>query len=96
MLRTSRQYVDVGNTQQIPGWTRFDVGARYAFKANGTPMVVRATVENVFNKNYWQSAAREGLTVGGNRPPRAPSRRRAGLRAAGPPGNGSGRRATPR
>ncbi len=64
MLRTSRQYVDVGNTQQIPGWTRFDVGARYAFKANGTPMVVRATVENVFNKNYWQSAAREGLTVG--------------------------------
>lgn len=64
MLRTSSQYVDVGNTQQIPGWTRFDVGARYAFKANGTPMVVRATVENVFNKDYWQSAAREGLTVG--------------------------------
>lgn len=64
MLRTSRQYVDVGNTQEIPGWTRFDVGARYGFKANGTPMVVRATVENVFNKNYWQSAAREGLTVG--------------------------------
>lgn len=64
MLRTSQQYVDVGNTQQIPGWTRFDVGARYAFKANGTPMVVRATVENVFNKDYWQSAAREGLTVG--------------------------------
>ncbi|WMD19986.1 TonB-dependent receptor [Achromobacter seleniivolatilans] len=64
MLRTSQQYVDVGNTQEIPGWTRFDVGARYAFKANGTPMVVRATVENVLNKNYWQSAAREGLTVG--------------------------------
>ncbi|OZI51713.1 TonB-dependent siderophore receptor [Bordetella genomosp. 5] len=64
MLRTTDQYVDVGNTQTIPGWTRFDVGARYAFKAGGTPMVMRATVENVFNKNYWQSAAREGLTVG--------------------------------
>ena len=67
MLRTSQQYVDVGNTQTIPGWTRFDLGARYAFDASGTPMVVRATVENVFNKNYWQSAAREGLTVGAPR-----------------------------
>jgi len=67
MLRTSQQYVDVGNTQTIPGWTRFDLGARYAFNASGTPMVVRATVENVFNKNYWQSAAREGLTVGAPR-----------------------------
>lgn len=67
MLRTTQQYVDVGNTQTIPGWTRFDLGARYAFNANGTPMVVRATVENVFNKNYWQSAAREGLTVGAPR-----------------------------
>ncbi|WP_434647852.1 TonB-dependent siderophore receptor [Achromobacter piechaudii] len=67
MLRTSQQYVDVGNTQTISGWTRFDLGARYAFNASGTPMVVRATVENVFNKNYWQSAAREGLTVGAPR-----------------------------
>ncbi|HYG46079.1 MAG TPA: TonB-dependent siderophore receptor, partial [Bordetella sp.] len=64
MLRTTEQYVDVANTQTIPGWTRFDVGARYAFKAGSTPVVVRATVENVLNKNYWQSAAREGLTVG--------------------------------
>ncbi|OZI58841.1 TonB-dependent receptor [Bordetella genomosp. 1] len=64
MLRTTQQYVDAANTQTIPGWTRWDLGARYAFKANGTPMVLRATVENVFNKNYWQSAAREGLSMG--------------------------------
>ncbi|MGW9064904.1 TonB-dependent siderophore receptor [Achromobacter animicus] len=64
MLRTSSQIVDVANTQEIPGWTRFDVGARYAFNANGKPVVIRAMVENVLNKNYWQSAAREGLTVG--------------------------------
>ncbi|WP_144632018.1 TonB-dependent receptor [Bordetella genomosp. 13] len=63
MLRTSRQYVDAGNTQSLPGWTRFDVGARYATTIAGTPMVFRATVENVFNKDYWLSAAREGLTV---------------------------------
>jgi iron complex outermembrane receptor protein len=63
MLRTSTQYVDAANTQQLPGWTRFDVGARYAMNINRTPVTLRATVENVFNKHYWQSAAREGLTV---------------------------------
>ncbi|MGS1007752.1 TonB-dependent siderophore receptor [Achromobacter anxifer] len=63
MLRTSTQYVDAANTQQLPAWTRFDVGARYAMNINRTPVTLRATVENVFNKHYWQSAAREGLTV---------------------------------
>jgi iron complex outermembrane receptor protein len=63
VLRTSSQYVDAANTQQIPSWTRFDLGARYAMNINRTPVTLRATVENVFNKHYWQSAAREGLTV---------------------------------
>jgi len=63
MLRTSSQYVDAANTQQLPSWTRFDVGARYATTINRTPVTFRAMVENVFNKHYWQSAAREGLTV---------------------------------
>lgn len=63
VLRTSTQYVDAANTQQLPAWTRFDVGARYAMNINRTPVTLRATVENVFNKHYWQSAAREGLTV---------------------------------
>lgn len=67
VLRTSTQYVDAANTQQLPGWTRFDLGARYAMNINRTPVTLRATVENVFNKNYWQSAAREGLTVGAPR-----------------------------
>lgn len=39
------------------------MGARYAMNINRTPVTLRATVENVFNKHYWQSAAREGLTV---------------------------------
>ncbi|MNL89246.1 Ferrichrome receptor FcuA precursor [compost metagenome] len=47
----------------MPAWTRFDVGARYAMNINRTPVTFRATVENVFNKHYWLSAAREGLTV---------------------------------
>ncbi|MBS7781336.1 TonB-dependent siderophore receptor, partial [Acidovorax sp. CCYZU-2555] len=66
-LRTGKQHVDVANTQQLPAWTRLDIGARYSFKAGGKPVTVRATLENVADKSYWQSAAREGLTVGAPR-----------------------------
>lgn len=67
MVYTSTQYVDVANTQKLPAWTRFDLGARYALSVGKTPVTVRASVENVFNRNYWQSAAREGLTIGAPR-----------------------------
>lgn len=66
-LRTSSQYVDNDNVQQIPGWTRFDVGARYRFVSGKTPITIRAAIENVADKNYWQSAARQGLTIGAPR-----------------------------
>jgi len=64
MIYTSKQYYSADNTQSIPDWTRFDVGARYTFeRANGKPVTVRASVENVFNKNYWTSASSSyGLT----------------------------------
>ncbi|MEK7944077.1 TonB-dependent receptor [Pigmentiphaga sp. YJ18] len=52
-IRTSTQYVDAANTQQLPGWTRFDVGARYATRIAGRPIVLRANIENLFDKNYW-------------------------------------------
>lgn len=66
-LHTSSQYVDVANSQQLPSWNRFDLGARYRFTAGATPVTLRLTVENLLNKNYWQSAAREGLTMGAPR-----------------------------
>ena len=66
-LRTSAQYVDVGNTQQLPSWTRLDIGARYRFIAGGKRVTLRASLENVLDKSYWQSAAREGLTLGAPR-----------------------------
>ncbi|RYY59151.1 MAG: hypothetical protein EOO24_60950, partial [Comamonadaceae bacterium] len=37
-----------------------------ARRAHREPLA-RATVENVLGKNYWLSAAREGLTVGAPR-----------------------------
>ncbi len=67
MLHTSMQYVDAGNTQNLPSWNRYDLGARYAFVAGKTPITVRGTIENLFDKNYWLSAAREGLTIGAPR-----------------------------
>jgi iron complex outermembrane receptor protein len=66
-LRTSTQYVDVANTQQLPAWTRVDIGARYRFDAGGKSVTLRASIENLLNRNYWQSAAREGLTMGAPR-----------------------------
>ncbi|EFV87756.1 TonB-dependent siderophore receptor [Achromobacter xylosoxidans C54] len=66
-LRTTSQYLDAANNKEIPGWTRVDVGARYAFRAGNTPVTLRATVENVFNKAYWASASSNGLTIGAPR-----------------------------
>ncbi len=66
-VRTGAQYVDVANTQRLPAWTRFDLGVRYRFATGPVPVTLRATVENVMNRNYWLSAAREGLTVGAPR-----------------------------
>lgn len=66
-LQTSSQFVDTGNTQKLPSWTRWDLGARYRFKSDNVPITLRAALENVLDRNYWQSAAREGLTIGAPR-----------------------------
>ncbi|WP_020168267.1 MULTISPECIES: TonB-dependent receptor [Methylotenera] len=67
MLHTSQQYVNAENTQKIPSWNRYDLGARYAFTSGNIPVNVRATIENLFDNDYWLSAARGGLTVGAPR-----------------------------
>ena len=57
VIYTSESYANDANTQQLPAWTRVDLGARYTFTSpwNGKPIVVRANVENVFNEAYWNS-----------------------------------------
>jgi iron complex outermembrane receptor protein len=64
LVYTSSQFLDAENTLAIPGWTRLDLGARYAFDAGGTPITIRGSIENVLKNNYWLSGARGGLTVG--------------------------------
>jgi len=56
MLRTGGQYADAANNLSLPTWNRFDVGARYNFKVAQRDVTVGATVENVANKKYWESA----------------------------------------
>ncbi|MBB4103091.1 TonB-dependent receptor [Allorhizobium borbori] len=58
VINTGRQFVNATNTQEIDGWTRVDVGARYVHERdNGKPITLRAGVENLFDRDYWASAA---------------------------------------
>lgn len=63
-LYASSQYLDAGNTQDIPGWMRFDLGARYSFDYEDTAITARLNVENVAGNNYWQSTGRSFLSKG--------------------------------
>ncbi|MCF5705935.1 TonB-dependent siderophore receptor [Pseudomonas syringae] len=64
MLRTGGQYLNAANTQSIPTWNRFDLGARYTFNVAQKDVTLRANVENLMNKDYWASANGGYLTQG--------------------------------
>lgn len=66
-IQTGRQQVNATNTINLPSWNRVDLGARYAFKAAQMRYTVRASVENVANKDYWASAYGGYLVVGNPR-----------------------------
>jgi len=53
---TGKQWIDAANTQRLPGWTRFDLGARYVFVAAEHPITLRVSAENIDNRRYWYSA----------------------------------------
>ena len=55
-IHSSSQYLDQANSKQIDGWERYDVGARYAFKALEKDITLRAGIENVMDERYWASA----------------------------------------
>jgi len=52
---TGSQYVDSANTQEIPSWMRYDLGARYVTTIGGKVITFRGRVDNVTNKGYWAS-----------------------------------------
>ncbi|WP_034297304.1 TonB-dependent siderophore receptor [Herbaspirillum sp. RV1423] len=55
-IHTSTQYLDSANLQEVPSWTRYDIGARYATQIGGRVVTLRGAIENLTNKNYWESA----------------------------------------
>ena len=57
VIYTSSEYFNASNTLSIPGWTRVDIGARYRTRIAGKPVVLRASVENLFNRDYWLDSA---------------------------------------
>ncbi|SDK41355.1 iron complex outermembrane recepter protein [Methylophilus rhizosphaerae] len=56
VIYTSKQYVDQANNLSIPSITRFDIGARYKTVLNATPVTLRANIENLFNRDYWNTS----------------------------------------
>lgn len=60
VIYTSSQYVDNFNSLKMPSWTRLDLGARYAITLGSRPVVFRAAVDNVFDRNYWQDVFYSG------------------------------------
>ncbi|GAA4326214.1 TonB-dependent receptor [Pigmentiphaga soli] len=68
VIYTSSQYYNVANSQSIPSWTRVDLGLRYRTRMAGRAAVLRAGVENVFDRDYWAAASSSfGLARGAPR-----------------------------
>jgi iron complex outermembrane receptor protein len=55
-LYTSKQYADGANLQEVPTWTRVDVGANYATRIADRNVTFRARLDNAFDRSYWASA----------------------------------------
>lgn len=56
VIHTSSQFVDIDNKLSIPSWTTYELGARYIIVTDSHPITLRATVDNITNKSYWQSS----------------------------------------
>lgn len=52
---TGSSYADSQNTLKVKGWTKLDVGARYIAMIGNTPITLRARIDNLTNKKYWES-----------------------------------------
>ena len=56
VTHTGEQAADSSGTLVLDDWTVVDLGARYVFAADGNPITLRLTVDNVFDEAYWASA----------------------------------------
>jgi len=65
LIHTGKQFINTANSQSLPDWTRFDLGARYATEIAGRKTTFRATVQNVADTRYWSSVASFGTFYAG-------------------------------
>ncbi|MDO8826161.1 TonB-dependent receptor [Methylophaga sp.] len=63
----SEAQADVGNTQSIQGWGRFDLGGRYVTEVSGKALTFHVNLINVADKSYWNSVSRGFITSGAPR-----------------------------
>jgi len=71
VVYTGPQFIDtLSPRRSLPEWTRFDIGARYAFEnpgAKGKLLVARFNVENLFDNSYWAGGTNTLLYLGAPR-----------------------------
>jgi iron complex outermembrane receptor protein len=59
VIATDEQYLNNANTASIPGWSQFDLGARYTTQVAEHKTVFRLNVNNVLDRHYWSGAFAE-------------------------------------
>ncbi|WP_367068221.1 TonB-dependent receptor [Oryzisolibacter sp. LB2S] len=61
---SASQWLTNNHTLKLPGWSVFDLGARYATRLAGRQAVLRLNVNNVADRNYYSGIFREGAPIG--------------------------------
>ena len=56
VIYTGEQFINEANTLDIDDWARLDIGLRYAATIAGTPVAIRARLDNITNNAYWASS----------------------------------------
>jgi iron complex outermembrane receptor protein len=54
VVRSDSMYIDSANSQEIPAWTRLDLGARYRISKM---VIVRASLDNALDESHWDANA---------------------------------------
>lgn len=67
LFHSGAKAVDAANTLFVPGYTRFDLGARYETRVAGKTTVLRAYLENVTDKTYFNSTSFGSMQFGSPR-----------------------------
>lgn len=60
---TGSQYVNSANTLKVPDWWRFDIGARYVTNVREQDVTIRASVTNLFDRDYWVGSFSDGYVT---------------------------------